>query len=64
MIPNEGVPCVNGSDRLWVVDWAYDLGALPAGEYPVEFTENLRHFFTDGADFDGDATNINWWVPE
>ena len=55
-VPNhEGIPCANGSNTLWVVDWEYELGELALGNYPVHFTENVRKPFTDGADYDGNG---------
>ena len=55
-ILNEGeLPCVNGSNTLWVVDWEYDLGVLDAGSHQVHFEENVRSLITDGADYDGDG---------
>ena len=55
-VPNdEGVPCANESNTLWVVNWEYELGELALGNYPVHFTENVRKPFTDGADYDGNG---------
>ena len=64
-IPNEdGIPCVNGSETLWIVNWEYDLGALAPGDYFVHFEENVRKPFTDGADYDGDGRRdfFEWHV--
>jgi len=64
-VPNdEEVPCVNGSDTLWLVIWEYDLGILPPGYYQVHFKEHVKYPFTDGADYDGDGYRdfFNWDV--
>ena len=64
-IPNEeGIPCVNGSNTLWVVDWEYDLGEIAPGSYPVHFEENVWKPYTDGADYDGDGRRdfFDWHV--
>ena len=64
-VPNEDeVPCVNGSNTLWVVDWEYDLGMLDEGNYQVHYAENVKYPFTDGADYDGDGRRdfFDWHV--
>ncbi len=47
--------CLNQSETGWFVYWVYELGNLPAGDYPAHVEYWNDQVPLDGGDFDGDG---------
>jgi hypothetical protein len=51
----------NIHDTIWRAEWAYEYGALAAGDHSLRFMIVLDHPVTDGADYDGDGGPDLFW---